>query len=82
MRIAPSVDDRDVTKLATKAARDFFDADTSTIFIDVKGNTGTMGTTHSRYNDDFIPYGIAATIKLIKASFTGSQVAIIAPYTA
>ena len=41
-----------------------------------------MGTTYLRYNDDFIPYGITATIKLIKASFTRLQVAIIAPYTA
>ena len=82
MRVAPSINNQDVTKLATKATRDFFNVDTSTIFIDVKGNTSTIGITHLRYNNDFIPYSITATIKLIKASFTRSQVAIIAPYTA
>ena len=81
MRVAPGVNNQDVTELVTKAARNFFNADTSTIFINIKGNTSTIGTTYLRYNNNFIPYGIVATIKLIKASFTRSQVAIIILYT-
>ena len=81
MQIAAGIEDRPQSKLAKRIATEDFECPTRVVFFDIKGSTSIIPNTHSTYNPDFIPYGLAALVKVL-ALFDGSHVATIAPYTA
>ena len=54
MRVAPGVEDRLESVIATKAATDFFQTKKRVVFLDVTSKTEIMGSSKSRYNDGFI----------------------------
>jgi hypothetical protein len=72
MRVAPGIEARLESKIATDCARNIFKSEKRVIFISVRGETEVLGASHSRYNLGFVPYAIRAACELVKGGFTSS----------